>query len=287
MDARLRGGLVLVVALLAVLITAGVNQRVTAVAGLGAAAPPPGPPSVGMCMLQPTASGISFEVPRDGFVMVPPLPIGDCAGARFGEVFVVQDFLASAVAREDPLSFCPGMLEYLGIVEHSPETDWQPAFSIGMTAGGPDARQAGVGQRWVACVVMKEGGLPYEGSLRGSLAGGQLAQGLAQCAEGPGFMASKSCVAPHRVEVFGYKTLFEPVPSQHDLDVECEQIVRRTTLMPDIFADGALSVRSEITEIAAEFRPPPATATCLVATTDKRKIVGSLIGLGEGEIRFQ
>lgn len=245
MNPRLRGAAVLVVALLAVLVTAGFNQRITVVTGDGVAVPPLGPPSPGQCLLQQAAEGIQFDPPKDGLVLVPPLAIGECDGIRYGEVFLVEDSVQSQQMMADFASLCSGGLEYMGLDPGAPQDQWQPTLFARTTAAGPDPRQITSGQRWVACVVMPAVGVSYEGSLRGSISDGQVPKGFGTCLSGPTLMEGKECDAPHQVELFAYKQLTEPLPNQGDLDAQCEQIVQLATMMPDIFAGGALSVRAE------------------------------------------
>lgn len=135
--------------------------------------------------------------------------------------------------------------------------------------------------------MMPPGGGSYVGSLRGSVGDGHVPKGLGRCSTAPPEMLWRDCGAPHQAEIFAYKTLQEPVSGQRDLDRECELIVQRATFMPDIFVGGVVSVQAEIGAVAAEFKPPSATASCVVTTTDNRLIVGSLIAIGEGRINFQ
>lgn len=287
MDRRTRGVALLATALLATAIMGGVNRRIDTIEGTGSAAAADGPPVSEQCLMELTGPGMTYELQPDGINLTTSLLIGECGPERYGEVFVVQDSITLQQLKEDSLDLCPGLDAYIGLDSGVPGTSWQPALSLQVIAGRPNARQAAAGQRWAACVVMPAGAGPYTNPLKGSVSAGEAPPILGACAGGPQPRVWNDCIGTHKWEIFASKTLSEPPPAQAELDDECEFIVQRATAMPDIFAGGALSVHAFVIEVKAEFSPPTSTVSCVVGTTDNRKLIGSLRGLGDSPVPFQ
>ena len=148
------GGAILLGLVALMLVVAAI--RGTVVAGQPVAAPVPGPPEPGDCLLEdPFAGDVDGYVLLDG-VMLPAWRTGRCDGVRFGEVVSIGAGVdLDASFQDGSWDRCwDDAAGYLGLPgrqagagHRSPEANVMAALI------GPDPRQQAAGQDWAACVV--------------------------------------------------------------------------------------------------------------------------------------
>jgi hypothetical protein len=265
----------------AVLVTAIVmpNLGPQRVAGSPVAAPIPGPPGVGDCLLDPTIASWLYN--RDPIYAARRLE--PCAGPRYGEVIAVindsrsPERIAAATLTtthpmgqspsDDPtLQSCDAALNpYLGLPPGS-GTDGVDAVDGWSYTGlaipapvGPDNRQQAAGQHWVACVMIgldpdRQTGnasvyvQKYAASAHRVYSTGRPPSAFALCVPKmilPQILHPAGCSRPHAVEVFGVTETHSKHVTQAQLNASCRKLVRRLTRMPDVTAGGRLAVAAD------------------------------------------
>ena len=265
----------------AVLVTAIVMPNLAAqrVAGSPVAAPIPGPPAVGDCLLDPTAASWLYN--RNPIYA--PRRLQPCSGPRYGEVIAVitdgrspERIAAATLTTTHPMGQAPSddptlrscdaaLNPYLGLPP-GPRGDGVDAVDGWTYTGlaipapvGPDNRQSAAGQHWVACVVIgldpdRHTGTAsvylqrYVGSARRVYAIGRPPSAFALCVSKmilPQILQPAGCSRPHAVEVFGVTETHSKHVTQAQLNASCGKLARRLTRMPDLTAGGRLAVTAD------------------------------------------
>jgi len=297
------------------------NVRPHIVAGAAQAAPVPGPPAVGDCVLDPvpvsawvwsssplestnitaTTSAADMSYPRQ--------QMQPCSGPRYGEVVaVIANPHAPVVAGDAANSYIgdPNMdschssaLQYLGLA--TPPAHWEPFVQSTSAMSRPSIRQEAAGQHWVACVVglRPSAGTPgpaagrlYASSIRDAFHTGHERNQLGSCSPAidwelpAGF---SSCGLRHSLELFAFGSTGEHPMTRSALELSCQLLVRELTGIPDPTAGGALSIQVHAqilnaTDIPTSQIPGNSGLQCGVITTGSRKLTGSLLALGRQPI---
>jgi len=300
--------IVIGVAVLLVAVVAGLRPHL--VAGAAQSAPVPGPPAVGDCVLDPLpADPVGDTTTSGGTVPVyPALQIRSCSGTRYAEVVsviaapspvVVQGPTANPYLVDPNLGRCYSVaLRYLGVPTPPVLRFWELNLQFTVALSRPSSRQEAAGQHWAACVV-KPTGVTYDSaadqqygsSIRDALHTGRKRDQLGSCAPTVDWNASGGgayCAGPHSLEIFAFGGSGEHPVSRSQLELTCQQLVRRLTAMPDPTAGGALSIQIHVADdssavITTAQVPAHSHQTCGV-TTGTRKLGGSLIALGRQPI---
>lgn len=303
-----------------VLVAVITGLRPHLVAGAAQAAPVPGPPAVGDCVLDPLpdpalvrSAGVTAT--SGGTVPVyPALQIRPCTGIRYGEVTsliaaprpaVVKGDTADSRYLEDPnLDSCyPAATRYVGTSAQPILDGWQTYLQITAAISRPSARQEAAGQRWAACTVAL---IPdatrgpsispqYSTSIYGALHTGRLRNQLGNCvptildwsiARGSGI---GDCGRPHSMEILALGWSGDHPLPRAQLELTCQQLVRQLTAMPDPTAAGGLSVQVYVednnsTTVTTAQVPADSSLACGVTTSGTRKLGGSLLALGRQPI---
>lgn len=316
---RQRVGLVVIGAAL-VLVAVVAGQQPHLVAGAGQAAPVPGPPAVGDCVVDSPPGSLleSASVAATSGGTVPTYPAQQtrpCTGVRYGEISfvitapqpsVVQGDDANGRSLDDPnLKSCvSGAMRYLGMATTQPiQRFWYPYLQTGIGMSSPSPRQKAAGQHWAACIVTlrpadstsadPDSNPPrYDSSILDALhTGGQRDQ-LSNCSATAIWNSDPNvgCGQPHALEFLAFGDIGDHPVTRGELEVTCQQVVRQLTAMPDPTAGGALSVQVHIedntntTVVTTAQIPPHSNLTCGVVTTGSRKLGGSLLALGRQPI---
>jgi len=307
------------VALVLVAVVAGLRPHL--VTGNAQAAPVPGPPVVGDCVLDPVPppalpSGIITNTPVTGGT-VPVYRvrvIQPCTQTRYGEITsviatpkptIVRGDNADGLYLYDPneLSCESSAPQYVGMTTQPIQRFWQPAVQFSSWLAGPSPQQKVAGQHWAACIVTLRPPDPisppttapqYGRSIRNALHTGQQRDQLGYCVQTAGDWASgfgsNSCRQPHDLEILANGDSGDHPVSRDQLEATCRQLVRQLTAIPDPTAAGALSITmyTEIEGHDIAITPPQVPAhsnlTCGVITTGSRKLRGSLLSLGRQPI---
>ena len=267
-------GFLIVFAVIAAIAVVGVSMR--RVAGRPVAAPIPGPPAVGECLLDSSASGWLYN-PNPVYTSRRLEP---CAGPRYGEVVAVipdsrsprQIAAASSdvtepygtVTQSEPimLACSAAVRSYLGLPSgrlgdgRDAVNGWSYASSVLPAAAGPDDVQKAAGQHWVACLETNKDpdqqtgtalvtAQTYRGSARRVYSTGHPPSAFALCFLEmvlPSVLQPVNCSRPHAGEVFGVTQTESKHVTQTQLNVSCAKLARRLTGMPDPTVRGQLTV---------------------------------------------
>ncbi len=315
MRRRSAGLVVMLVALFAVVvvISAQVHGR-RVVVGAARAAPVPGPPAVGDCLLDRTDDGGGWG---HAGILYPALRLTPCIGARWGEVVSIfpgvltaaasvttTDSNGTTVTGNPNQSRCgKDVLTYLGVDADS-RFGW--SMLIGATAAiGPTTRQRISGQSWIACVITAVNGktatsTPYTRSVKDTLTIRVLPPSFGSCSQlvvAAEFIAVP-CDKGHRVEIFGVKTESpgEPRDTQAHLNASCLQLIGWLMRDRDPTKKGLLSVRAAAshqdtaTGTFVEGLGVPgdsSKAVCFVEPVGPRQLLGTLFGLGSNPVPWR
>ncbi len=311
MTRRQRGLVVIGVAVVLVAVVAGLRPHL--VTGAAQAAPVPGPPAVGDCVLDPVP-GPPEDVnvnntDYDGTVPVYPAQrIRSCTAARYGEITAVirapkpTVFKGEIGARylDDPnQDICfPAAAQYVGMTTRPIQGFWQTSLQINSALSRPSRRQQAAGQRWAACIVTLSQSDPmsptprYGSSIRDALRTGEQRDQLGNCTAAltwNGDLAIDGCRQPHALEILASGDSGDHPVTRVQIEATCQQLVRQLTAIPDPTAAGALSIQIHIEDnsIAAITTSPVSahsSLVCGIATTGNRKLRGSLLALGRQPI---
>jgi len=302
------------VAVFLVVVVAGLRPDL--VTGAAQAAPVPGPPVVGDCVLDPVPGPPMRALVTDasgGTVPVyPAQQIRPCTGTRYGEIAAVIAIPKPTVVQggggrylDDPnqTSCAFAAAPYVGARTQPIQGFWQTYLQITSGLSRPSALQQAAGQRWAACIVTlppsdpapatatapAPAGSRYGSSIRNALHTGQQRDQLSSC-PALDVRANGGCWQPHAVEILaGGDSGAHPV-ARVQIEETCRQLVRQLTAMPDPTAAGALSIQTYVegNSSSAAITTPQVPAhsglTCGVTTTGSRKLRGSLLALGRQPI---
>lgn len=289
-----------------------------AVPGQARAAPIPGPPKVGDCVID------SVKSPWQGSgagahqtYANPSQRTEPCAGLRYGEVTsMIFDPTTPTVSRnfDGSISSITDLnmekcyrsnAEYLGLPMDGAAPNvffqyWFPNLMAGATAAAPTGRQLAVGQHWLACVVYllvdstppSDISLRYGRSLRNAVVTGIGRDQLGICLLAGDWSAGSQlggCRSPHTTEVFAYGNTGPRSVARTALVASCTQLVRRFLRRKDETAAGRLHVQISVTddtglELEGGILPANSSAGCGVAVNGSRRLNGSLLAIGEGPI---
>lgn len=288
-----------VVIIFALVVPAWGSRRVPGAAQMS---PTPGPPRVGDCL---------DAVPsrRSALDYLPPIlaaPTGPCGEVNHAEVVAVaQDVgtfpwtVENGMSRPEALACDPLVRQYLGWPVPEAENgedasgfvDWRPWNTISSGLIGPDLRQYFAGQQWVACVAYPEFA-PFSGSIRGSVRHGRSAVSYAAClpvTPGPSGELL-SCASSHQTELFGWTT---QTAVTADPSTSCSELAQRLTGMPDPTDGGALMVtlldgndQGAVGDVATSAGLDH-RLVCAIAVSGPRRLVGTLIGIGDNELPWE
>jgi hypothetical protein len=130
-------------------------------------------------------------------------------------------------------------------------------------------------------VVESPTGDDFRGSVRDVFArnrtSGTLPSVFARCLADTAGDTATGCDAPHQVEVLGYLLVRDAPDAARQARAACVAFVGTVLKRSDPTADGALAVVS-LYDLAVH------EATCEIEVVGGRRIVGSLIGLGDRPI---
>ena len=303
---------VVVIAVVVVLVAVVAGVRPHLVAGSGQAAPVPGPPTVGDCVLDPPP-GLQPHIATVLAGTVPTYPaqqIEPCNGARYGEVAAVIANPRPTVVRggadhqyvdDQNMESCSLTANrYLGVTTPL-YTFWRALLLSISTLSRPSTRQQASGQHWAACIVSPPTANPdepptadqrYRSSIRDALHTGRERNQLAVCMTTLDWHADSAagdCGRPHVLEVLAVGDSGERPVSRSRLELTCRQVIGQLTGIPDPMAGGALSVQIEVednssTAITTAQVPAHSNLGCGVGTAGTRRLRGSLIALGRQPI---
>jgi len=316
---RQQGLVVIGVAVFLVVVVAGLRPHL--VTGAAQAAPVPGPPVVGDCVLDPVPGPPMRALVTDasgGTVPVyPAQQIRPCTGTRYGEITAVIATPKPTVVKgrgtsdrylDDPnqTSCAFAAAPYVGMTTQPIQGFWQTYLQITSGLSRPSARQQAAGQRWAACIVTLRPSDPgsatatapaqavaqYGSSLRDALHTGRQRDQLGTCIpavdwdRGP---VTDGCRQPHTLEILAFGDSGDHPVTRAQVELSCRQLVRDLTAMPDPTAAGALSIQihvedSSSTAITTPQVPAHSYLACGITTTGSRKLRGSLIALGRQPI---
>ncbi len=289
-----------------------------AVPGQARAAPVPGPPKVGDCVID------SVKSPWQGSgagahqtYANPSQRTEPCAGLRYGEITsMISDPTTPTVSRnfDGSISSITDLntdkcyrsnAEYLGLPMDGATPKgifqyWFPNLMAGAAAAAPTGRQLAVGQHWLACVVylLVDSTLPadislrYSHSLRNAVVTGIERDQLGVCLLAGDWSAGSQlggCRSPHTTEVFAYGNTGPRSVARTALVASCTQLVRRFLRRKDETDAERLHVQISVTddtglELEGGILPANSQAGCAVTANGSRRLNGSLLAIGEGPI---
>ena len=228
---RRRVGLI-VIGVAVVLVATVAVLRPHLVTGAAQAAPIPGPPAVGDCVLDPLPPAPVAAVSTASGGTVPVYPqqtVRPCSGARYGEITAVIAAPKPTVLKngahsrylDDPNtdSCYLAAPRYVGIPPQPIQSFWQTFLQIDIGLSRPSPRQEAAGQRWAACIVTLRPPDPasapttsttqipaaprYGSSIRDALHTGQQRDQLGDCLPVLDWndLASTGCRRPHLLEL--------------------------------------------------------------------------------------
>lgn len=303
MDRRLAGAILVLLAFVGATVLSSVAGR--GLAGTPAAIPLPDPPAVGDCLLA-AASTPSAADPADGrtgpigsaFGPCDPSGLNPAAGPA-GEVVAVRSLAGAGRGTVPADEGCrSSALIYAGL---RPRGD---AFAMpGTPADDPilwrysvDVRTTWITQlpahpragSWAACVARPGAAGSGPGRLAGAFSGGALPGGYGTCWQSDELSAAVQfvdCREPHVAELIALGRAAGDGPVDPDrVRQSCLAQAALVLRRPDPTAGGELTVRVD------PDRPPTAWAAlspaCFVTAADDRRLVGSVVGIGERPLPF-
>lgn len=278
------------------------SVRGTVVAGSPVAAPVPGPPEPGHCLLEDPLDGDS-----SGFVMysdddeLPDWRTGRCAGARYGEVVTIGAGidLASSFQVGTWERCWRDAMKYLGLPEPAAD-DGHPVPDISVMTAliGPDPRQRASGQDWAACVALpasSDSGSAVEHPLRDAWNRTDGRRLLALCQNDSHLLFQVDCGDRHGAErVSSWSG--DPVKTGVADDETCRAEAADALGSPAALDRGDLSAvvlptrwddptGQQITGPDAVSAVEPYIVICVLVPADPaRMLVGPLRGLGDSPV---
>lgn len=316
MDRRLAGAILVLFAFVGATVLSSVVGR--GLAGTPIAVPLPDPPTVGDCLLAPAAPPLDANPAnpadpagawtgpiRPAFGPCDPAGLDPVAGPA-GEVVAVRALTGAdrttgtgRTAGTAETGCRSSALIYAGLrplgdafaVPGTPADDpirWRYSVDVQTTwiTSLPDHPGAG---SWAACVARPGATGSGPGRLADAFAGGALPGGYGTCWQSVELSAAVQvvdCREPHVAELIalGRAVGAEPVDPElvrQSCLAQAALVLRR----PDPTAGGALAIRVD------PDRPPTARAAlspaCFVtAAADGRRLVGSVVGIGDGPVSF-
>ena len=181
---------------------------------------------------------------------------------------------------------------------------WAPALMLQSGLVQPSSRQQADGQRWAACVILAAGtgtdtglalnDVPRTNQLRGAIRAGSLPQDFGLCANPPvELQRAVSCTEQHTLQLLGWSELSTFATSAERLSA-CRTLAGSLTRMSDPSAGGRLRLTAyeerdgpngTVIPSGAPDQPgQTGTVTCIVSTVGTGRLVGSLLGLGNGPV---
>jgi len=316
---RQQGLVVLGVAVVLVAVVAGLRPNL--VTGAAQAAPIPGPPVVGDCVLDPVPGPPMRALVTDasgGTVPVyPAQQIRPCTGTRYGEIAAVIATPKPTFVKgrgtsdrylDDPnqTSCAFAAVPYVGARTQPILRFWQTFLKITSGLSRPSPRQQAAGQRWAACIVTlspsdpspatatapAQAGPRYGSSIRDALHTGQQRDQLSNCTAALDWDRGSTidgCRQPHALELLAGGDSGDHPVTRAQVELSCQQLARQLTAMPDPTAAGALSIQTHIEDgssiaITTPQVPAHSNLACGITTTGSRKLRGSLLALGRQPI---
>ena len=305
MDRRVSGGLMLVLALVAVLVVPKILNP-SRLSGTASIAPPPPPPVVGDC-LREKVSGYEFSSSGE-LVSAGPSRVAPCSESHGSEIILVDAALttpapnaANGVRPFDAvMERCWSRVQDLWHLGDPPPDNWWPRVEVDIGIIGPDRWQAAAGQRWSACTLGKlneeltgrvadlapTGGVPAAfGSCSTIVHGNEL-----------GGTWGQGCAVPHNHEDFGYRMLqVGSSLTQDELIRSCVDLLTRAIGRTGLATEPELIVETEAYfwnssgEGSATTLPLPSdadggSASCSVHTVGDRQLTGSLRQIGDAPL---
>ncbi len=281
----------------------GVRGRV--VPGDPVAAPVTAPPRVGDCV-----TGNQHTLPGNGQAFIAPLrslPIGSCAGPRFGEVVEVgAGYRPSIQIPQGAFEEClEQAYRYLGInAAPRPGLPAGPAAQVWPLLVGPDERQRAAGQDWSACLVYLPISIDVAApttvdySLQGAWQRPTDSRLFAVCMDDPDILFIGNCGSPHRFELVGFGA-GDRTAAPESVQQACRRDAIAMLGSPAAFDRGDLTIQV----IPARPDPTggwvlitgPAAITgddayfthCLITPTDPtRRLAAALRGLRDAPVPF-
>jgi len=318
---RQQGLVAIGVAVVLVAVVAGLRPHL--VTGSAQAAPVPGPPVAGDCVLDPVPGPLMRAIATaasGGTVPVfPAQQIRPCTGTRYGEITAVIAAPKPAVVKGDDAngrylddpnqkSCFFAAMQYVGMTTQPIQRFWQTSLQITSALSRPSPRQEAAGQRWAACIVTLRPSDPasatatapapapasprYGSSIRSALQTGRQRDQLSNCTaavDWTGGPATDGCRQPHALEILAYGDSGDHPVTRVQVELTCQQLARQLTGMPDPTAAGALSIQIHIEDnngaaITTPQVPAHSILVCGITTTGSRKLRGSLLALGREPI---
>ena len=255
-----------VAALIAAVVASGAQG--SHVLGAAVIGPPPGPPSVGDCVVESfSAQLLSFGVIGVGPDGYPQAKLAPCRGSRFGEVAAVLtdpvpppvptssrsidpqngEQITTTTWPDDPnaAACAEKAVAYAG-VDTAERTQWRSAAQIGTAIVRPTDRQRQAGQHWVACVAAAttNASVAYSTPIRNVYRTGYPAADLiSRCGPGddPFDGIQTSCANAHRTEYFGFADV-STTSTLADLQSSCAAEIARRTAVDDPSMGGSFRV---------------------------------------------
>lgn len=300
MDRRLAGALLVLLTIVGVTVIASATG--IRLAGSPIAVALPGPPSIGECMLTGPAGASSASTSS-----TPDVPaFGPCGSAGVGtfaamagEVVAVRTTTGTdrSIA-SNPADCRRSALAYAGLrprgdawtVPGTPVDDpirWTYSVDVETTwvtqvPARPEASS------WAACVARPAAAASGPGRLVNAFGGGALPGGYGTCWQSDDLSAGVQmvdCDEPHVAELIALGRAVgdrpvDPERAQQSCVGQASIVLRRA----DPTVDGTLAIRlhpARTQSGRSELNP-----ACFVTAADDRRIVGSLVGLGQAPVTF-
>lgn len=315
MDRRLAGAILVLLAFVGATVLSSVAGR--GLAGTPIAAALPDRPAVGDCLLTPTTTNAAATTdPTDpidlgglgglGDGRPEPPTFGPCdpagvdpVGGPTAEVVAVRTLTQADRAAGPGEAGCrPAALAYAGLrprgdtfaVPGSPADDpiqWRYSVDVRTTWMTALPSYPGAGS-WAACVARPGAAGSGPGRLADAFAGGALPDGYGTCWQSAELSAAVQvvdCREPHVAELIALGRAVGDGPVDPELVRQsCLDQAALVLRRSDPTAGGALAIQVE------PDRPAIARAAlspaCFVSATDGRRLVGSVVGIGDRSLPF-
>jgi len=317
MDRRLVGAL-LVVAVISAAIVLPPMVTGSRIAGSASPIDLPDPPGVGDCLLNPLPKTNGQDLADGTTVRITGYPadlpddtaaaaFGPCDGLVAGEVVQVVDSggdpparrAAAAVSNEGCRSATAAYTGLLDVIRQftSPTgaveaVRWDPTVNVRHVWVQPEAVQRAAGRTWLACVVTPARPVRYLGRVAGAFAGRSLPDQFGVCwlqTDVSAAVTFVDCSEPHRSELVSIGSVSghsDVAPA--DVTTSCERLASRVVGRDDPTAGGVLTVGVDPEELPARLRSDRTVdVTCFLTAGNDRRLVGTLVGLGDRPIPFE
>jgi Septum formation len=317
MDRRLVGALLVVAVLSAAIVLPLVSGR--RVAGTALPIDLPDPPRVGDCLLNPLPASDNQDLTDGTTVDLAGYPagrqnavtavaaFGPCDGPVSGEVVQVVnaggDPLARRVAAAASDEGCrSATAEYTGLLAvirqftnplgPAAAVRWDPTVNVRHVWVQPEAVQRAAGRTWLACAVTPARPVRYLGLVSGAFTGHSLPDQFGVCWLQTDVSAAATfvdCSEPHRSELVSIGSVSgRSNVAARDVSTSCERLASRIVGRADPTAGGALTVGvdpEELRDYLATGRT--VDVTCFLTAGGDRRLVGTLVGLGDRPVPFE